>query len=1003
MRSVRLSGKNVAEIIILILFGIDYYAPAAMAQFVNASLSGVIKDESGATIPGVNVTATNIQTGLAKTGLTDEEGSYSILSIPPGNYDVKAELPGFATLIQRNREFLVGTTVALDIVLKVASTAETVEVTTDTAKIDTTQSQVSTLITPSTIDNLPSLSRSFGDLAALSPGTYVSGSSIQIGGSQSYQTGYLVDGTNTENGKNGGQNIRFAQDWITEFSLVSQAANAEFGQASGGFVNAISRSGANSIHGRLYSYFQDSGMNAYSWGATSKPHTNQQRIGGMVGGPIKKDKLFYFLAYEAFNSKNDIVVTSIPTSFINSPTLVQQGLAAYIQNGTFLGTSKNPIGMTKLDIVPSAKHNIWLRWNTSASHSTGGFGGASPQIAGSRQSTPAYVYAAAWTWNINAESLNELRINFNRQMVNTHANCLDVLGSYTGPGAAADGAGAPDGYWAQLTYPSANSVSIRCSSLSKGNVGNSDFPIADTYSLAKGHHQLKFGGDMHYYGLLTPPEHRNNADPQITMTGTIPFTFNLSTASTSSLPQTDTLRYQHLEGVSIGGYSWGAFVQDNFPATSNLTLNLGLRYDIDRGALGLDKIILPGRTHIKGIYDELSPRFGFAWSPFHNKDTVLRGGVDIFYDKTTNNVYGAYRSTATALVSYDLAANRPTGNPYCFGNTLCSSGTVPTQLQQYVQFELAKSLVNFTLPHFPQPGDPNDVITIGTTTLSIPAPTFTGPTGGVFPAPTGSNKDLDPNFRNGGTFQYSIGAATQFGTNITASVDFVYNRGFDQYLILDTNVNPVTKAPPIDPNFTQILTWTNRGKFTQKTLRTRITYRGRYADGQAAYTFGRAYDNTINGFSPGTSSGATNPLDPNTDWGPSSTDVRHNLIASGTYHAPLGIRLSPILQITSALPYTATTNASSVPGCQPWYTSCYPAGYSKDSLRGQGSVVLNARLSKQIRFGETRDIMLFGEAFNLPNHVSLNRFGTNVTSANFRLPTGAGSMRQIQMGLQLDF
>ena len=298
--------------------------PALAAQGVNVTVAGTVKDESGAIIPGVSVTITNNQTGLVKTAVTNEEGRYSVLSMPPGIYELKAELPGFATSVQRNQEFRVGTTVTLDITMKVAATTETVEVTTDTAKIDTTQSQVSTIITPSTIDDLPTLGRSFGDLAALSPGAYVSGNSIQIGGGQGYQTGYIVDGTNQQKGKSGGQFIRFAQDWITEFSLVSQGASAEFGQASGGFVSAVSRSGTNNTHGRVYGYFQDSKLNAFSWGATSKPHTNQQRYGAMLGGPIKRNKLFYFLGYEGFNSKSDIVVTNVPTQFINAPTLLSK-------------------------------------------------------------------------------------------------------------------------------------------------------------------------------------------------------------------------------------------------------------------------------------------------------------------------------------------------------------------------------------------------------------------------------------------------------------------------------------------------------------------------------------------------------------------------------------------------------------------------------------------------------------------------------------------------------
>src|SRR5215471_10787232 len=213
--------------VVCVLLCVVVTASVASAQIANVVVGGSVKDDSGAMVPGVSVTITNTQTKFVRTAVTNEEGRYAILSLPSGTYDIQAELPGFATSIQRGREFLVGTTVTLDITMKVASAAETVEVTTDSAKVDTTQSQVSTIVTPTTIENLPTIGRSFSDLAALSPGVYVSGSNVNIGGNQSYQTGFIVDSTNVEDNRNGGQIIRFAQDWITEFSVVSQGPNAE--------------------------------------------------------------------------------------------------------------------------------------------------------------------------------------------------------------------------------------------------------------------------------------------------------------------------------------------------------------------------------------------------------------------------------------------------------------------------------------------------------------------------------------------------------------------------------------------------------------------------------------------------------------------------------------------------------------------------------------------------------------------------------------------------------
>ena len=1014
----------------------------ARAQVANVTIEGVVKDQSGAVVPSGSVTATNTQTGLQKAGTTDQDGRYSILGVPPGVYNVQASAQGFATTEQRSRELLVGTTVTIDFALQLSSVTQTVEVTGETTAIDTTQTVVAKVIEPDTLDNLPTISRSFSDLAALSPGVLVSttasatngAQAISVGAGTSYQTGYIVDGVITQNSRTNGQILNFAQDWIQEFSLVSQMPPAEFGSASGGFVNAITRSGGNQIHGRIYGYFQNSALNAKPAFATTNPQANLRRVGGMVGGPIKKDKLFYFFGYENWYNNQSIAVV-IPTLFLNP--------AIGITSGTFPQISKTQIGIGKLNYNLNAKHSVWARWNYEYDNNTnvGLATNISPGSA-SHAWSPVDIYAGAWDWTKSASTLNEVRGNFNRNMLNQMANCKQYLGNYTGPNAGAFGAGAPLGYWSNVSYPQAGGVLNRCV-VSGGAEGVSETHIDEMVVHSTGNHAMKFGGEVHVYALNTQTNYRNQADPVVTVNGTTtnipgPFTFNLATSTPptlcvavgpgcasvgdlnstkpGNLPVSYNVKYQTGQKSYFQAFAYNWYIQDSWRKNDSLTLNIGIRYDIDRGGIGLNQLVPvnSGHNHFHGIYNAVAPRFGFAWTPTKSKNTVVRGGVGVFWDKNTFNIYGAWKSAVfESIQNFNLTASRPTQNPYCFGNNSCANGVVPGIYQEYVQFELAKALSKFALPAFPgvTGGVPNppDIVTIGTTTLAIPAATFT--LGGqAFPSPVGASSDIDPNYKFPGNLQAAGGIAHQF-KQFNVSADFNYVYGWYQYIVDDYNVNPIVQSNPaitlpINPAYQTNLVWNNGGFMKDYSLRILATYRDHRGDmANVAYSLGWAYDDTITSFAAGTSAAATNPFNALTDYGPSANDARHILNASGTIHIPFGISFSPIAQVNSGLPYTATTTAAVVAGCPSYYSTCYPVGYTKNSLRGGTTVMLNGRLSKQINLGESRSVTVLAEVYNALNKDNFGtRYVTNVGASNFRSPNGVTTpKRQFQLGFRFDF
>jgi hypothetical protein len=231
-------------------------ASSAWAQASNAALNGSVKDQAGSVIAGATVSATNIQSGTQTTNTTDGGGRYTLTNLVPGLYNIEAAQKGFATVVRHNQELLVGTTITIDFSLTISAVDQTVEVQADETTVQTTQNTVQNILETAQVDNLPLITRSFSDLASLTPGVLVgvgtaSSANISINNAPVGQTGYLLDGHSNENDFFGGQFVNVAQDWIQEFSVLTNQFPVEYGNAAAGFVSAVTRSGTNNIHGRV--------------------------------------------------------------------------------------------------------------------------------------------------------------------------------------------------------------------------------------------------------------------------------------------------------------------------------------------------------------------------------------------------------------------------------------------------------------------------------------------------------------------------------------------------------------------------------------------------------------------------------------------------------------------------------------------------------------------------------------------------------------------------------
>src|SRR5580704_12001290 len=320
----------------LVLFGFVVVAfaftiaPTAFPQATNATLTGTIKDQTGAAIAGATVTATNTSTGIQKSGASNSDGYYTVVELVPGTYDIQATQKGFSTMVYRAQEILVGTTVTRDFAMQVSSISQVVEVTSNAAVIEPTQTSVERVLAPEVLNDLPTLNRSFSDLAVLAPGVQATGVNTSvtpggtgrgaglptIGGSPTYESGFVADGITMEAGNQGGPYVTLSQDWVQEFSIIALQFPAEYGEAAGGVVNVSTRSGTNQIHGRVYGFFQNADLNAnpeFYTGKTRAPF-NSERGGGMLGGPIKKGKLFYFIGDEFFHQLSTAALPSGQTA-----------------------------------------------------------------------------------------------------------------------------------------------------------------------------------------------------------------------------------------------------------------------------------------------------------------------------------------------------------------------------------------------------------------------------------------------------------------------------------------------------------------------------------------------------------------------------------------------------------------------------------------------------------------------------------------------------------------
>src|SRR5882762_2942267 len=682
----------------------------AYAQVAGATLTGTVKDSSGAVIPNAQVLITEVATGVTRTVSPVAAGLYTAPNLLPGSYDVRVSATGFSTQLQKGVTLTVGAQQVLDFMMKVGQMTQTVEVTTEAPTVELTSSELGATVNSTTVRELPLNGRSWTELANLQPGVVAAethaavnvnrgyGAQLSMSGARPQQNNYRLDGISINDYSNGGPGSVLGQNLgveaIQEFSVLTSNYSAEYGKTSGGVVNAISRSGANQFHGSVYEFLRNSALDApgYFEGGTPPPFRRNQ-FGASGGGPIRKDRTFVFGDYEGVRQS---LGTAVTNTTLSGPARL--GIL-HDDSGNLIDRDGNPTaplpgsscppelanavpGMHSTYLAPGEagicvddKAKLYLPFFREANAGTIGNGDkglykfVSQQVVSENYFTTrvdqkfsekdslfgTYVYdyspltqpdglnnvlqqstakrqIAAFEENhtFSPTLLNSFRVGYNRDRAIAIAP-LKALNPVAGDSTQA---------WAPepipVGPPRAQGPVISLPGLAPPTFTYAwnAYQLYDDAFLTRGLHSLKFG-----FG------YERDQINEITNTADFPGTFKFGSMQAlltnkpksvqGVVPGQTTPRYLRISIV-------GAYVQDDWRFRPNLTLNLGLRWEMatvpteTKGKLTNLPTLDAAQPNLGDPYfsnptlRNFEPRVGFAWDPFRNGKTAVRGGFGMF-------------------------------------------------------------------------------------------------------------------------------------------------------------------------------------------------------------------------------------------------------------------------------------------------------------------------------------------------------------------------------------
>lgn len=1083
----------------LTLLGLLLALPlAAVAQITTATIVGTITDSNNASLPSAKVTARNIDTGLTRTVSSGEDGTYRLEFLPVGNYEIEVTATGLKKTTRSGIVLQVNDSVRVDVGLTIGDVTEAVTISEAPPAINTTSAEIGRTIQSAEITNLPLVERNVYALLDLTPGVQSNNNGVAaastgtnslilgfpeqrtlINGGTDGGTGsvnyYLDGGSNMTNLRNTG-NVLPNPDAIQEFRVQTNSYNAEYGRFANGIINVLTKSGTNRFRGSLFEFVRNTVFNANDYASLlERSPFRRNQFGGVLGGPIKRDKTFFFGSYSGLRQttstflNNAIVPTALervgdftasgtrPTDPATGAVFVCNGVTgvicanridpvaariikdyiplANLANSRWQGNIPSPFDtneyLAKVDHQLNEAHRLTFNYFTTAGSNQVRAGGGNLPWASQQFKWRQHNVNLSDVWIISPSKINQAWITYTRNFggrLNLPATSLGDLGSTF----AIQGA------------PSLPQISVAgfftlSNSIGGPVAGTNFYSIRDVFSWNKGDHSIKLGGELslnkdiqdtllNNYGVFT---FNNGA----TRNAFADFLLGIPSAITQDAPVT---------GLTNTWYT-AFFLQDDYRVHSRLTLNLGLRWDIQTPPTDpLNRFVnyVPGRKSVvntiaptgllffgdEGVerggipvsYKHVSPRIGFAWDPFGDGKTSLRGGFGIFYGSISGNEW----------------------------NTMTNTQPFSTRL---------------TFTNINQRTNAQGV-PLGAS-LSNPYNAFVGgnpfPYRGTFVTGGGATV-VASDFDWPRTYQMNLSLQRQLTKDLTVSAAYVgtlsgklpFGRDINYPVLTPTatsaGANILSRRP--NPAFGAVIEIDSDQEASYHALQVTSQMRmNRKISFNAFYTFSKTlssvqlHNNTTQGL-------AQNYSKLFLDRGRADTDQRHvfsmnfnyqpdyyngkNVILSNVLN---GWSISPIIKLRSGLPFTVTNgnvdaNLDGVtndraqligdpridnPTAARWFNTAafvqnrVVTGVATDGnsprnvLDGPGFRVVDLALSRDFNLTERVKLRFRAEGTNAFNMVSLGQPGaavpTGATSATFGVITNASAMRRIQFGLRLTF
>ncbi len=644
----------------------------AQSQSTTGNIEGRVVDPQGAVVPNVSVSATNQDNGFGKTVTTTEDGNFVFVLLPPGNYKVEtAAASGFAVSTYENIKVTVGAKTTLEITLSVGGSVNVVDVNAEGQGVETTRTSIASTVDERRVINLPTNGRNFLDFATLTPGIVrdpTRAGDLAVGGQKGTLNSLQIDGTSSDNtffGQSSGRigsgraPSQFSIDTVKEFQVNQNGFSAEFGRAAGAVINVVTKSGTNRFTGSAFEYFRDESLNARNPNlvAANRPRPAGQinQFGGTFGGPIRRDKIFFFAAYEGQRSDlpNPVVLNSLRFAPASIQTLLTPRVNSYNinrQQDVFLG---------KVDFNINDRNQVWVRFNqqnfTGTNLENSGTLSAEEHTGNSNVKTSALT--TQWTHTITPSYFNEFRFQYSRDREPGLANS-----DQPEVAVAASAGGINDG-----TFNfGRNNFSPRETTVNRYQFINNQTFLTGNHAIKYGADLLfdrvfnffpgLFGGSYTFSPISVPAPTPTNPNATVTLTGYEALAANRPSRYRQSFAGAGTTG-----GTTEPNNSeYGFFVQDDWRVRPKLTLNLGLRYDYQ--TIAKPPITNPNAALLAAGFDtgfqpkdknNIAPRFGIAYG--FDEKTVLRGGYGIFYGRTPAILTGtAHSQNGIQVVAIDI-------------------------------------------------------------------------------------------------------------------------------------------------------------------------------------------------------------------------------------------------------------------------------------------------------------------------------------------------------------